>query len=152
MSYVYSSPIGDLELHVGIQGVQAVNYLDKRTHSILAAPPKGVLKQLIRQLDEYFGGLRTEFDIPLENDQGTEFQSQVWAQLSRIPYGQVISYAQLAQKIGRSKAVRAVGSANGRNPLPIIVPCHRVIASNQGLGGYSGGLAKKAWLLDHEQR
>jgi len=107
------------------------------------APP--VLKDAATQLEEYFARERTGFDIPMELD-GTEFQREVWAELSRIPYGETISYGELARRVGRPKGPRAVGQANGRNPIAIIVPCHRVLASN-GIGGYGGGLAVKRALL-----
>jgi methylated-DNA-[protein]-cysteine S-methyltransferase len=107
------------------------------------APP--VLKETVTQLEEYFARQRTEFDIPMELD-GTSFQKEVWAELSRIPYGQTISYGELARRVGRPKGPRAVGQANGRNPIAIIVPCHRVLASN-GIGGYGGGLPMKRALL-----
>jgi methylated-DNA-[protein]-cysteine S-methyltransferase len=107
------------------------------------APP--VLKETVTQLEEYFAGERTEFDVPMELD-GTEFQKEVWAELSRIPYGETISYGELARRVGRPKGPRAVGQANGKNPIPIIVPCHRVLAGN-GIGGYGGGLPMKRALL-----
>lgn len=101
------------------------------------------------QLDEYFRGERRAFDLPLA-PRGTEFQQLVWAALQRIPYGETRSYADIAREIGRPAAVRAVGAANGANPIPIVIPCHRVVASDGGLGGYGGGLARKRWLLAHE--
>jgi methylated-DNA-[protein]-cysteine S-methyltransferase len=104
-----------------------------------------VLQQTVSQLEEYFAGERTEFDIPMAFD-GTEFQRQVWAELCRIPYGETISYGELANRVGRPKGPRAVGQANGKNPIPIIVPCHRVVAST-GIGGYGGGLPMKRALL-----
>ncbi len=104
-----------------------------------------VLKETAVQLEEYFAGERTGFDVPMELD-GTVFQREVWAELSRIPYGETISYGELARRVGRPKGPRAVGQANGRNPIPIIVPCHRVLAGN-GLGGYGGGLSVKRALL-----
>jgi methylated-DNA-[protein]-cysteine S-methyltransferase len=104
-----------------------------------------VLKEAATQLDEYFAGERTEFDLGMELD-GTAFQRDVWAELSRIPYGETISYGELARRVGRPKGPRAVGQANGRNPISIIVPCHRVLASN-GIGGYGGGLTVKRALL-----
>ncbi|MES2707655.1 MAG: methylated-DNA--[protein]-cysteine S-methyltransferase [Verrucomicrobiota bacterium] len=104
-----------------------------------------------RQLEEYFAGTRREFDLPLAAE-GTAFQRQVWAALLRIPCGATKTYGQLAAEIGNAKAVRAVGLANGRNPLSIIVPCHRVIGANGTLTGYGGGLKAKAWLLEHEGR
>jgi methylated-DNA-[protein]-cysteine S-methyltransferase len=107
------------------------------------APP--VLKDTESQLEEYFARERTEFDVPMELD-GTTFHKEVWAELSRIPYGETISYGELARRVGRPKGPRAVGQANGRNPIPIIVPCHRVLASS-GIGGYGGGLPMKRTLL-----
>jgi methylated-DNA-[protein]-cysteine S-methyltransferase len=104
-----------------------------------------------RQLDLYFAGKLESFSLPLQSD-GTEFQRSVWAGLREIPYGETWSYAQLAKHIGRPKAMRAVGAANGRNPISIVVPCHRVIGADRSLTGYGGGLEAKAWLLKHEQR
>jgi methylated-DNA-[protein]-cysteine S-methyltransferase len=104
-----------------------------------------VLKETASQLDEYFAGERTDFDVAMELD-GTGFQREVWAELTRIPYGETISYGELARRVGRPNAPRAVGQANGRNPIPVIVPCHRVLASN-GIGGYGGGLPCKRALL-----
>jgi methylated-DNA-[protein]-cysteine S-methyltransferase len=110
------------------------------------APP--VLKETATQLEEYFARERTEFDVPMELD-GTPFQKEVWAELRRIHYGETISYGELARRVGRPRGPRAVGQANGRNPIPIIVPCHRVLASN-GIGGYGGGLPMKRILLATE--
>jgi methylated-DNA-[protein]-cysteine S-methyltransferase len=107
------------------------------------APP--ILKDAVTQLEEYFARERTEFDVPMELD-GTPFQKEVWAELSRIPYGETISYGELARRVGRPRGPRAVGQANGKNPIAIIVPCHRVVASN-GIGGYGGGLPMKRALL-----
>jgi methylated-DNA-[protein]-cysteine S-methyltransferase len=104
-----------------------------------------VLKETATQLEEYFAHERTEFDVPMQLD-GTAFQKEVWAELSRIPYGETISYGELARRVGRPKGARAVGQANGRNPIPILVPCHRVLAGN-GIGGYGGGLPMKRSLL-----
>ena len=100
----------------------------------------------VRQLDEYFAGTRTQFELPLKLD-GTEFQVEVLRELQRIPYGETTSYGDIAQRIGRPKAVRAVGRANGRNPIPIVVPCHRVIGSSGDLTGFGGGLDTKEALL-----
>jgi methylated-DNA-[protein]-cysteine S-methyltransferase len=105
----------------------------------------------IVQLDEYFRGVRKRFEVPFELE-GTEFQKRVWRQLEHIPYGKTCAYVELAERIGNSKASRAVGLANGRNPLSIIVPCHRVIGANGALTGYGGGVAAKQWLLDHERK
>ncbi|MEO8461263.1 MAG: methylated-DNA--[protein]-cysteine S-methyltransferase, partial [Dokdonella sp.] len=104
-----------------------------------------------RQIEAYFAGDLTEFDLPLR-PHGTDFQLSVWDELTRIPYGETISYVELARRIGRPKASRAVGAANGANPLALIVPCHRVIGANGTLTGYGGGLPTKRYLLDHERR
>ena len=104
---------------------------------------------LRRALDEYFAGRRTTFELPLE-PRGTEFQRSVWRALTQIPFGETTTYRAIATRIGKPEAVRAVGAANGANPLPIVVPCHRVIGSNGSLTGFGGGLPVKRWLLDHE--
>lgn len=107
-------------------------------------------KAVRQQLTEYFAGERQQFEVPMKST-GTPFQLRVWEELSRIPFGVTISYAELAQRVGNPSASRAVGSANGRNPISIIVPCHRVIGANGKLTGYGGGLDKKEWLLDWER-
>jgi methylated-DNA-[protein]-cysteine S-methyltransferase len=140
------SPIGRLVLECDGDVLIGVWLPHERRHSRRDAddvPP--VLKEAATQLEEYFAGDRREFDVPMELD-GTPFQREVWAELSRIPYGKTISYGELARRVGRPNGPRAVGQANGRNPIPIIVPCHRVLASN-GIGGYGGGLAVKRALL-----
>lgn len=114
-------------------------------------PHAKVLRQAVRELEEFFAGKRQVFTVPLEFE-GTPFQREVWAQLREIPYAETWSYRELAARVGREKAYRAVGTANGRNPLSIIVPCHRVIAADGGLGGYSGGLPLKVKLLELERR
>lgn len=112
---------------------------------------KGGILQCRRQLTEYFRGTRRIFRVPLHLS-GTAFQKKVWRRLIKIPYGKTISYAGLARAIGHPKAYRAVANACGQNPLPILIPCHRVIASDGKLGGYSSGLKRKRWLLRHEQK
>jgi methylated-DNA-[protein]-cysteine S-methyltransferase len=107
------------------------------------------LSAAVRQLTEYFAGTRREFDLPLRL-QGTTFQTRVWRELTEIPYGQTWSYGQLAHRIDKPSASRAVGLANGRNPISILVPCHRVIGADGSLTGYGGGLERKRWLLAHE--
>ena len=107
------------------------------------------LPQTRRQIDEYFSGNRHAFQLDLDG-QGTEFQQLVWRELTKIPYGETRSYAQIAEAIGRPAAVRAVGAANGRNPIPIVVPCHRVIGADGSLTGFGGGLEAKKWLLELE--
>lgn len=106
---------------------------------------------VIRQLEEYFAGARTQFDLKL-GVAGTEFQQQAWRALQKIPFGKTKSYQEQAQKIGKPRAVRAIGAANGRNPIPIVVPCHRVIGKDGSLTGFGGGIDRKRWLLEHEQR
>ena len=114
-----------------------------------AAGTNTIVSAAARQLDEYFAGTRRTFDLPLDL-RGTEFQQQVWLSLPKIPYGETSTYAKQAATIGRPRAVRAVGSANGRNPLSIVLPCHRIVAANGSLAGFAGGLDTKRWLLDHE--
>ena len=108
-----------------------------------------LLRRARAQLDEYFAGARRTFDLPL-SPAGTEFQRDVWTTLATIPYGETISYAQLATRVGRPSAMRAVGAANGRNPLPIVLPCHRVIGADGALTGFGGGLPTKQFLLKLE--
>jgi methylated-DNA-[protein]-cysteine S-methyltransferase len=112
---------------------------------------RGNIARVAEQLEEYFAGRRTTFDLELA-PRGTEFQLAVWNELLKIGYGETISYAELARRIGKPSAVRAVGAANGANPIPVIVPCHRVIGSNGTLTGYGGGIANKQWLLALEGR
>lgn len=110
-----------------------------------------VLDRAVAQLEEYFAGARTEFDLPLA-PRGTAFQREAWEALRRIPFGETISYGEQAALLGDRNKSRAVGAANGRNPIPIVVPCHRVVGSNGHLTGFAGGIGIKAWLLDHELR
>jgi methylated-DNA-[protein]-cysteine S-methyltransferase len=142
----YESPIGRLILECDGDVLVGIWLPNERRHARNDAddlPP--VLKETASQLDEYFAGERTDFDLATELD-GTDFQREVWTELTRIPYGETISYGELARRVGRPSAPRAVGQANGRNPIPVIVPCHRVLASN-GIGGYGGGLKVKRQLL-----
>jgi methylated-DNA-[protein]-cysteine S-methyltransferase len=142
----YESPIGRLVLECDGDVLIGVWLPNERRHARNDAddvPP--VLKETASQLDEYFAGERIDFDVRMELD-GTDFQREVWTELTRIPYGETISYGELARRVGRPSAPRAVGQANGRNPIPVIVPCHRVLASN-GIGGYGGGLKVKRQLL-----
>ena len=147
------SPIGPLEIEVDEDGrLTTVSF--RALHGDRGAHPPGSLATLgmtEAQLSEYFSGKRQTFDIPL-NLKGTEFQLAVWNELLRIPYGDTITYAELARRIGRPSAIRAVGAANGANPIPVIVPCHRVIGSNGTLTGYGGGIERKQWLLALEGR
>lgn len=142
----YDSPLGFLGISGSEEGVSSVSFIESVPARF--ATPK-CLGECVHQLDEYFNSGRKEFSLSL-NAHGTEFQKRVWSELQRIPYGQTVSYRDIACAIGSSDAVRAVGSANGRNPLSIIVPCHRVIGSDGSLTGYGGGLRRKEWLLNFE--
>lgn len=142
----YDSPVGILEICTTENELISVLYVDERKES---SERPGILEEVIKQLDEYFNGDRKNFDIKFKL-QGTEFQQKVWTALTDIPYGETVSYKNIATKIGNEKAVRAVGSANGKNIINIIVPCHRVIGANKSLTGYGGGLHRKSWLLKHE--
>ncbi len=146
------SPIGPLTLARRDGDLVAVRMQDQR-HMAGVEPSwrrdDDRFDGVVGQLAEYFAGTRTGFDVPMELG-GTEFQSNVWAALREIPFGETISYAELARRVGRPDAMRAVGQANGRNPLAVVVPCHRVVSADGSLGGYGGGLDRKRWLLDHE--
>lgn len=143
-----ATPLGMLRL-VAEQGELVELCLRPEVEGGPVADSEPILREACRQLGEYFAGQRRAFDLPLRLA-GTPFQEAVWRELQRIPFGTTLSYAELAERIGNAKAVRAVGSANGKNPLPIFIPCHRVIATGGGLGGYGGGLEMKSWLLRHE--
>ncbi|GAM00363.1 methylated-DNA--[protein]-cysteine S-methyltransferase [Sphingomonas parapaucimobilis] len=150
-----ASPVGELTLVASGHGLRAVLWADERVGRVTLPerrndPAHDVLAETVRQLSEYFAGKRRVFDLPLE-PVGTDFQRAVWTGLNAIPYGETRSYAALATAIGRPGASRAVGAANGRNPLSIVVPCHRVIGANGTLTGFAGGLAVKQWLLAHER-
>ena len=140
------TPIGIAELIGDKNGLASITVLESKK-------PKGtiptVLKDAVEQLQEYFEGNRTVFDLRL-NPSGTDFQKKVWEALLQIPFGKTISYLELSKQLGDVKAIRAVASANGKNPLWIVVPCHRVIGTNGDLTGYAGGLHRKKWLLEHE--
>lgn len=145
----YDSPIGILEITGTENAITGVHFVAKKVDPDPAMPIP--LKDCLKQLYEYFVGDRKEFALNLQLE-GTGFQKKVWDQLMKIPYGKTISYKDIAVAIANEKACRAVGSANGRNNIAIIVPCHRVIAHDGTLGGYGGGLWKKEWLLDHERK
>ena len=148
------SPIGPLGLVATDRGLRAVSWRGEETSvelppDMLDGSDHPVLARAAAQLDEYFRGDRTSFDLPLDL-RGTEFQLAAWRALGDIPYGSTRSYGEQASLIGRPKAVRAVGQANGRNPVPIVLPCHRVIGANGSLVGFGGGLDTKTVLLQHE--
>lgn len=141
------APFGPLTLVAREGALVSVSFSSELEPTRLRDP---VLARAEAQLAEYLAGRRTTFDLPLRAE-GTPFQRAVWAALAQIPFGETTSYAAIARAIGRPNAVRAVGAANGRNPLAIVVPCHRVIGRDGTLTGYAGGLAAKRWLLDHER-
>ncbi len=144
----YSSPIGIIEITGNEEGIASLYFIDvKKEDSPVISP---ILKECLYQLDEYFKGIRKEFGLKL-NPQGSEFQKKVWNQLLGVPFGKTTSYLQISKQIGDSSATRAVGNANGSNPISIIIPCHRIIGSNGKLTGYGGGLWRKEWLLNHEK-
>lgn len=170
-STVFDTPIGPLRLVAGAHGLEAIHFPTAKnaapdevvrdtggaadnapcTAASNGAPCRAcdVLHAACAQLGEYFAGTRRVFDLPL-SPHGTAFQRAVWQALAQIPFGETASYAQLAARLGRPTATRAVGAANGRNPLPIVVPCHRVIGADGTLTGFAGGLDTKRFLLAHE--
>jgi len=153
-----SSPVGELRLIAGEHGLRAILWgADdaERIASIngeeLVEGSTPVLDEAVVQLEEYFAGTRREFELPLD-PAGTAFQRSAWMVLRTIPYGKTMSYGQQAEQLGDPNKARAVGAANGKNPLSIVVPCHRVIGSTGHLTGFAGGLDVKSWLLDHERQ
>jgi methylated-DNA-[protein]-cysteine S-methyltransferase len=156
------SPVGDLTLVANQRALMVLTWGDGGSNSSrviqrvqraseVPASEHPILAKSVSQLREYFAGDRMEFDVPLEAE-GTDFQLAAWNVLRHIPYGQTLSYAEQAGQAGSPKASRAVGSANGRNPIAIIVPCHRVIGADGSLTGFGGGIDTKQWLLTHEQQ
>lgn len=155
--YMYmDSPVGALKLVAHDQALVAVMW-DNEDHKrvrlaeLIESPQHPMLHKVKQQLEQYFAGQRQQFDLPLDF-QGTDFQQQVWQALLTIPYGETRSYKDIAIQLGNEKAVRAVGAANGKNPISIIAPCHRVIGSGGALVGFAGGLNKKQILLSLEQQ
>jgi methylated-DNA-[protein]-cysteine S-methyltransferase len=142
----YSSPVGDLVIESKGEKITIVNFLKTSRQEEHATP---VIEQCIRELEEYFFQGRKFFTVELD-PQGSAFQLKVWNDLLTIPYGKTNSYEELAIRVGDIKSIRAVGLANGQNPIAIIIPCHRVIGKNGDLVGYGGGLENKTWLLQHE--
>ena len=146
------SPVGDLLLTSDGAALTRVLFAPYDVAPGWVDERDTVLAEAVRQLDAYFAGRRTDFDLPLEPAEGTDFQRRVWLRLREIPYAHTINYGQLAGRVGNPNASRAVGLANGRNPLSIVVPCHRVIGADGSLTGYGGGLDRKRLLLDLERR
>lgn len=148
MIYHFNSPLGWLELIASDHTLTAIRYLDNKPDSV-QTPQHPVFEQATNQLSRYFNKDLKHFTIPL-NTKGTTFQKTVWEALRTIPFGSTITYGELAKRLGDPNKVRAVGRANGKNPIPIIIPCHRVIGSNKKLIGYAGGIERKRFLLEHE--
>ena len=146
-SCIIKSPLGYTKIEGDEHGISSVSVLNSEEKETKTIPKE--LQDCVIQLREYFEGKRTSFDLKL-NAEGTDFQKRVWNELQTIPYGKTISYLTLSKRLGDVKAIRAVANANGKNPLWIIVPCHRVIGSDSSLVGYAGGLHRKQWLLEHE--
>ena len=146
ISYL-ESPIGTLEIKANEESIVSILFLDNPIKEI--ENTNDVIEICKTQLTEYFAESRKEFNMPL-NFSGTDFQNKVWRQLHTIAFGKTISYLQMAKNLGNPRCIRAAGTANGKNPFAIVVPCHRVVGSNNDLVGYAGGLWRKRWLLEHE--
>ena len=148
MQTVYiKSPLGTTEIIGDENGISSISVLDAEKKITTEIPD--ALKEAVAELQDYFAGKRNDFTFKI-NPKGTEFQQKVWQELLNIPFGKTMSYLELSKKLGDVKAIRAVASANGKNPLWIVVPCHRVIGTDGSLTGYAGGLWRKKWLLEHE--
>lgn len=152
--FFYETPVGILEIEENGSGITKVHFSSEEERNSLIEKPElketALIKKAAKQLKEYFAGKRKLFELPLEPE-GTEFQKKVWDALLKIPYGETRSYGQIAEQIGNKKASRAVGMANNKNPIAIIVPCHRVVGANGSLTGYAGGLNIKDILLNLEK-
>ncbi|MGI4020378.1 MAG: methylated-DNA--[protein]-cysteine S-methyltransferase [Janthinobacterium lividum] len=143
----YRSPIGIVKIEETEGSISSITVLNEEAE--LAEPITEVTKLAVQQLHEYFAGKRSIFDFP-SHQPGTAFQKQVWQELGKVEFGSTQSYLQMSQQFGNPLAIRAIASANGKNKLWIVVPCHRIIGKNGGLTGYAGGLWRKKWLLQHE--
>lgn len=149
---IYDSPIGPLRIHASGTHLLRIEFARQFAQDLPASEPSSLpMEQLWRELDAYFAGNLDRFDTPLAAS-GTPFQKRVWQALREIPCGATATYGDIARRLGQPTAARAVGLANNRNPLPIVVPCHRVVGANGSLTGFAGGLWRKRWLLDHEQK
>lgn len=147
----FQSPIGVLEILSTMEAIYAIHFTERtETDFHLDDNHPAVVHMCVKQLSEYFYGDRMDFTFPYIYE-GTDFQQSVWKALTKVPYATTASYKHIAQSIGNDRAVRAVGSANNKNRLPIVIPCHRIISVGGKLTGYAGGLWRKEWLLNHEQ-
>lgn len=147
----YKTPIGIAKIEGDENGIQSISVLDDDTSTTISSSKEipACLQECITQLNEYFAGTRKEFNLKL-NPQGTTFQQSVWKELLNISFGSTRTYLEQTKQLGDVKAIRAVASANGKNPIWIVIPCHRVIGSDGSLTGYAGGVWRKKWLLEHE--
>ncbi|MGZ5282235.1 MAG: methylated-DNA--[protein]-cysteine S-methyltransferase [Bacteroidia bacterium] len=149
-SITFLTPIGNLQITATDNAIKSIDFIDNDSITAESLPSLNpLLNECKKQLKEYFSGERKQFSVPLDPD-GTDFQKKVWKALIEIPYGKTASYGDLALKLGDKNLMRAVGGANGRNPIAIIIPCHRIIGTSGTLTGYAGGLWRKKWLLDLE--
>jgi len=149
--YFYATPIGKVRISAEEEYIRALEFVEEEEVKVNPKKVSNTILQCLTELDEYFTGIRKDFSIKVAQD-GTQFQKKAWEALTKIPYGEVRSYAWEAEMLGRPKAVRAVGSANGANNLIIVVPCHRVVASSGAISGYGAGVWRKEWLLAHEKK
>jgi methylated-DNA-[protein]-cysteine S-methyltransferase len=149
-SVTMNSPAGSCRIFASDQGVTQIDFLEGNDTFGDEETDHPILLQAVRELKEYYAGTRKKFDVPLDLRIGTAFQREAWDKLREIPYGTTLSYGEQAKAMGRPKAVRAVGGANGKNPIPVIIPCHRVVSSLGKLHGFSGGLDLKRYLLSVE--
>jgi methylated-DNA-[protein]-cysteine S-methyltransferase len=143
----YKTPIGTAKIVGDANGINSITVIDDSIETSKEIPK--TLQDCVAQLEEYFNGTRTDFNLKF-NPQGTDFQKRVWAELLNVPFGKTRNYLEQSKKLGDAKAIRAVAAANGKNPIWIVIPCHRIIGSDGSLTGYAGGLWRKKWLLEHE--
>ncbi|MFW5982052.1 MAG: methylated-DNA--[protein]-cysteine S-methyltransferase [Halanaerobiaceae bacterium] len=153
--FKYPSPMGILNIYFTRRGIYEISFYDGRKktndHVKIHTDDLTIYKYIFKELNEYFTGKIRKFEVPIIL-QGTDFQKKVWTEVMKIPYGEYITYGEIARMIGSPKAARAVGNASNSNKLPIIIPCHRVITANGELTGYLGGIERKKWLLNHEKK
>ncbi|OGO79496.1 MAG: cysteine methyltransferase [Clostridiales bacterium GWB2_37_7] len=145
----YDSPIGIVEIVSDEDSIIELSFVEEAGNNDLLAAPQ-VLKSALKQIEEYFQGKRNIFDIKLKAT-GTKFQQKVWQRLAEVPYGETACYKDIAAAVGNSNACRAVGGANNKNKIAIVIPCHRIVGSDGSMTGYAGGLWRKEWLLQHEK-
>ena len=143
------TPLGTLLIQGDQDGISVIKFVENQKEALETDEIPRELRDTVDQIKNYFDGTLNEFTIKL-NPQGTEFQKRVWKQLAKIPFGKTTSYLQMAKNLGDAKVIRAAASANGKNPISIIIPCHRVIGSDNSMTGYAGGIWRKKWLLAHE--